>query len=61
MYTAAIYSIVAAVAVLVIDATLKKWYLNTARISYWYHGNIMYKSIILDLKRHPHHRFQNFS
>ncbi|MFL6317202.1 MAG: low temperature requirement protein A [Nitrososphaeraceae archaeon] len=59
-YTAAIYSIVAAVAVLVIGATLKNGILTLPAVLIGIMAIACTGQVILDVKRHPHHRFSKF-
>ena len=59
-YTAAIYSIVAATAVLVIGATLKDGVLTLPAVFIGIMAVACTGQVILDVKRHPHHRFSKF-
>ena len=59
-YTAAIYSIVAATAVLVIGATLKDGILTLPAVFIGIMAIACTGQVILDVKRHPHHRFSKF-
>ena len=59
-YTAAIYSIVAAVAVLVIGATLKQGIMLLPTFLIGMMAIACTGQVILDLRRHPHHRFSKF-
>lgn len=59
-YTAAIYSIVAATAVLVIGATLKDGVLILPAVFIGIMAIACTGQVILDVKRHPHHRFSKF-
>ena len=59
-YTAAIYSIVAAMAVLVLGAILKD---RTTLLPVFLIGIMAIActgQVILDVRRHPHHRFSKF-
>ena len=59
-YTAAIYSIVAAIAVLVIGATLKDSILILPAFLIGIMAIACTGQVILDVKRHPHHRLSKF-
>ena len=59
-YTAAIYSIVAALAVLVIGATLKQGIMLLPTFLIGMMAIACTGQVILDLRRHPHHRFSKF-
>jgi low temperature requirement protein LtrA len=59
-YKAAIYSIVAATAVLVIGATLKDGILILPAVFIGFMAIACTGQVILDVKRHPHHRFSKF-
>jgi low temperature requirement protein LtrA len=59
-YTAAIYSIVAATAVLAIGATLKDGLLILPAVFIGIMAIACTGQVILDVKRHPHHRFSKF-
>jgi hypothetical protein len=59
-YTAAIYSIVAATAVLVLGATLKDGILVLPAVLIGIMAIACTGQVILDVKRHPHHRFSKF-
>ncbi|MBV9177734.1 MAG: low temperature requirement protein A, partial [Nitrososphaeraceae archaeon] len=59
-YTAAIYSIVAAVAVLVLGATLKHGIILLPTILIGLMAIACTGQVLLDLRRHPHHRFSTF-
>lgn len=59
-YTAAIYSIMAAIAVLVLGATLKDGILMLPAPLIGIMAISCTGQVILDLKRHPHHRFSKF-
>lgn len=59
-YTAATYSIVAATAVLVIGATLKDGVLILPAVFIGIMAIACTGQVILDVKRHPHHRFSKF-
>ena len=58
---AAIYSIVAAIVVLAIGAILKDDILTLPAFLIGIMAIACTGQVILDVKRHPHHRFQNFS
>jgi hypothetical protein len=60
-YTAAIYSIVAAVAVLVLGATLKQGVMLLPAFLIGMMAIACTGQVILDLRRHPHHRLSKFS
>jgi predicted benzoate:H+ symporter BenE len=59
-YTAAIYSIVAAMTVLVFGATLKDGVLMLPAVLIGIMAIACTGQVILDVKRHPHHRFSKF-
>ncbi len=59
-YTVAIYSIVAAIAVLAISATLKDDILMLPISLIGIMAIACIGQVILDVKRHPHHRFSKF-
>jgi low temperature requirement protein LtrA len=59
-YTAAIYSMVAAIAVLVIGAILKDGILILPAVLIGIMAIACTGQVILDVKRHPHHRFSKF-
>ncbi|MFL6422057.1 MAG: low temperature requirement protein A [Nitrososphaeraceae archaeon] len=59
-YAAAIYSIVAAVTVLVLGATLKDGILVLPAVLIGIMAIACTGQVILDVKRHPHHRFSKF-
>jgi low temperature requirement protein LtrA len=59
-YTAAIYSIVAAVAVLVLGAILKHGITLLPTFLIGLMAIACSGQVILDLRRHPHHRFSKF-
>jgi low temperature requirement protein LtrA len=59
-YTAAIYSIAAAIAVLVFGATLKDGTLILPAVLIGIMALACTGQVILDVKRHPHHRFSKF-
>ena len=59
-YVAAIYSIVAAIAVLVLGAVLKDGILILPAFLMGIMAIACTGQVILDLKRHPHHRFSKF-
>jgi low temperature requirement protein LtrA len=59
-YTAAIYSIVAAVAVLVLGAILKQGIMLLPTFLIGLMAIACTGQVILDLRRHPHHRFSKF-
>jgi len=59
-YTAAIYSLVAAIAVLVIGAVLKDDVLILPAVLIGIMAIACTGQVILDVKRHPHHRFSKF-
>jgi low temperature requirement protein LtrA len=59
-YTAAIYSIMAAISVLVLGATLKDGILMLPVFLIGIMAISCTGQVILDLKRHPHHRFSKF-
>jgi low temperature requirement protein LtrA len=59
-YTAAIYSIVAATAVLVLGVTLKDGVLILPAVLIGIMAIACTGQVILDVKRHPHHRFSKF-
>jgi low temperature requirement protein LtrA len=59
-YTAAIYSIVAAVAVLVLGAILKHGIMLLPTFLIGLMAIACTGQVILDLRRHPHHRFSKF-
>ena len=59
-YTAAIYSIVAAVAVLVLGVTLKEGILILPVFLIGIMAIACTGQVILDVKRHPHHRFHRY-
>ena len=59
-YTAAIYSIMAAISVLVLGATLKDGILMLPVSLIGIMAISCTGQVILDLKRHPHHRFSKF-
>jgi hypothetical protein len=59
-YTAAIYSIMAAISVLVLGATLKGGILMLPVSLIGIMAISCTGQVILDLKRHPHHRFSKF-
>jgi low temperature requirement protein LtrA len=59
-YTAAIYSIVAATAVLVLGATLRDGILILPAVLIGVMAIACTGQVILDVKRHPHHRFSKF-
>jgi low temperature requirement protein LtrA len=59
-YTAAIYSMVAAIAVLVIGAVLKDDILILPAILIGIMAVACTGQVVLDVKRHPHHRFSKF-
>ncbi|HYZ49677.1 MAG TPA: low temperature requirement protein A, partial [Nitrososphaeraceae archaeon] len=59
-YTAAIYSIVAAIAVLLVGVTLKDSILTLPTFLIGVTAVACTGQVILDLKRHPHHRFSKF-
>ena len=59
-YTAAIYSIAAAIAVLVLGATLKDGILILPAVLIGIMAIACTGQVILDVKRHPHHRFPKF-
>jgi hypothetical protein len=60
-YTAAIYSIAASVAVLVLAATLKQGMMLLPTFLIGLMAIACTGQVILDLRRHPHHRFSKFS
>jgi len=59
-YTAAIYSIVAATAILVIGAILKDGILILPVVFIGIMAIACAGQVILDVKRHPYHRFSKF-
>jgi low temperature requirement protein LtrA len=59
-YTAAIYSIAVAIAVLVFGATLKDGILILPVVLIGIMALACTGQVILDVKRHPHHRFSKF-
>jgi low temperature requirement protein LtrA len=59
-YTAAVYSIVAATAVLVLGATLKEGILILPALLIGMMAIACTGQVVLDVKRHPHHRFSKF-
>jgi hypothetical protein len=59
-YIAAIYSIVAAIAVLVIGTILKDGILTLPAVLIGIMAIACTGQVILDVKRHPHHRFSKF-
>jgi low temperature requirement protein LtrA len=59
-YTAAIYSIVAATAVLVLGVTLKDGVFILPAVLIGIMAIACTGQVILDVKRHPHHRFSKF-
>ncbi len=59
-YAAAIYSMVAAIAVLVIGAVLKDDILILPAVLIGIMAIACAGQVVLDVKRHPHHRFSNF-
>ena len=59
-YTAAIYSIVAAVAVVVLGVTLKEGILILPVFLIGIMAIACTGQVILDVKRHPHHRFHRY-
>jgi low temperature requirement protein LtrA len=59
-YAAAIYSIVAAAAILVLGATLKDDILMLPGVLMGIMAIACTGQVILDVKRHPHHRFSKF-
>ena len=59
-YTAAIYSIVAAIAVLVLGATLKDSIVLLPVFLIGIMAIACTGQVILDVRRHPHHRFSKF-
>jgi hypothetical protein len=59
-YTAAIYSFVAAIAVLVLDVMLKDGILILPAVLIGIMAIACTGQVILDMKRHPHHRFSKF-
>ena len=59
-YTAAIYSIVAAVAVLVLGAILKHGIILLPTFLIGLMAIACTGQVLLDLRRHPHHRFSKF-
>jgi low temperature requirement protein LtrA len=59
-YTAAIYSIIAALAVLVLGATLKQSIMLLPTFLIGIMAIACAGQVILDLRRHPHHRFSKF-
>jgi low temperature requirement protein LtrA len=59
-YTAAIYSIIAAVAVLVLGAILKHGIMLLPTFLIGLMAIACTGQVILDLRRHPHHRFSKF-
>jgi low temperature requirement protein LtrA len=59
-YTAAIYSMVAAVAVLVLGVTLKEGILILPVFLIGIMAIACTGQVILDVKRHPHHRFHRY-
>jgi threonine/homoserine efflux transporter RhtA len=59
-YTAAIYSIVAAIVVLAIGAILKDSILTLPAFLIGIMAIACTGQVILDVKRHPHHRFSKF-
>jgi low temperature requirement protein LtrA len=59
-YTAALYSIVASIAVLVLGATLKDGILMLPAVLIGIMAIACTGQVILDVRRHPHHRFSKF-
>ena len=59
-YTAAIYSIIAAAAVLVLGATLNDGVLMLPAVLIGIMTIACTGQVILDVKRHPHNRFSKF-
>jgi ABC-type Mn2+/Zn2+ transport system permease subunit len=59
-YAAAIYSIIAAIAVLAIGAILKDSILILPAFLLGFIAIACTGEVILDVRRHPHHRFSNF-
>jgi hypothetical protein len=59
-YTAAVYSIAAATAVLVFGAILKNGILMLPAVLIGIMAIACTGQVILDVKRHPHHRFSKF-
>ena len=59
-YTAAIYSIVAAVAVLMLGAILKHGIILLPTFLIGVMAIACTGQVLLDLRRHPHHRFSKF-
>ena len=59
-YTAAIYSIVAAIAVLVLGATLTDSISILPVFLIGIMAIVCTGQVILDLRRHPHHRFHRY-
>jgi hypothetical protein len=59
-YIAAIYSLVAAIAVLLLGVTLKNSILTLPAFLIGVMAIACTGQVILDLKRHPHHRFSKF-
>jgi hypothetical protein len=59
-YTAAIYSIMAAIAVLVFGAILKNGTLMLPAVLIGIMAIACTGQVVLDVKRHPHHRFSRF-
>jgi hypothetical protein len=59
-YTAAIYSIMAAIAVLVLGAILKNGTLMLPAVLIGIMAIACTGQVVLDVKRHPHHRFSRF-
>jgi low temperature requirement protein LtrA len=59
-YAAAIYSIIAAIVVLVIGAVLNDGILILPSVLLGFIAIACTGEVILDVRRHPHHRFSNF-
>ena len=59
-YVAAVYSIVAAIAVLVLGAILKDGIALLPVFLIGIMAIVCAGQVILDLRRHPHHRFSKF-
>jgi hypothetical protein len=59
-YTAALYSIVASLAVLVLGAILKNSILMLPAVLIGIMAIACTGQVILDVRRHPHHRFSKF-